>query len=410
MKKKEGVTTIEPEKIEKTAVHTEIKEPESKSQKVNGDDLLEELLGLNQADKKEIQEQAPSKFSMSTITGVDKPDVKTDDYPVFTLFPRDDNSKLMHVPQDSIFIKITSPKNNSITASIYSNGDGSYDLEWEPKSAGHYKIEVKVQSLPLKGSPFTLLVSKGSTETPEEEAKAEKVSADKPVDIKNENAEDKQQEKKEQPVETKELPPVAIQENNKEEKQGEKVVHDEEKIDAKPTDTLQKEPMHGEKKVHRDARDKRKEKPTGDSKQRLPGKREHPGPSSHGHKHKPKHPGSSSARKPRTHERKTKSKVEGSTRPKNDQYAIPQRPGVSTNHSHKRSGSHKHDHHRRKSAKVPATLSSLSQSSKRTGELPNYKEGKKSKSGTNLKSSTNLKAKSNVVDKPISHHRRTGST
>eukprot|EP01126_Amoeba_proteus_P048651 TRINITY_DN5642_c0_g1_i5.p1 TRINITY_DN5642_c0_g1~~TRINITY_DN5642_c0_g1_i5.p1 ORF type:complete len:909 (-),score=226.19 TRINITY_DN5642_c0_g1_i5:318-3044(-) len=48
-----------------------------------------------------------------------------------------------------------------LPVNVIDNGDGTYSLDYVPKKAGSYLLDVRLDDVPVKGSPFTILVGAG---------------------------------------------------------------------------------------------------------------------------------------------------------------------------------------------------------------------------------------------------------
>eukprot|EP01121_Diplochlamys_sp_Union-15-3_P002430 TRINITY_DN1212_c0_g1_i2.p1 TRINITY_DN1212_c0_g1~~TRINITY_DN1212_c0_g1_i2.p1 ORF type:complete len:703 (+),score=204.05 TRINITY_DN1212_c0_g1_i2:100-2208(+) len=83
--------------------------------------------------------------------GLDGLRVKAGELSVFTVVAKDKS-----LSANKIEITISGP--GQPKAEIYSNDDGTFDVEWLPPSVGRYFISVKIDNKPIPGSPFDVLM------------------------------------------------------------------------------------------------------------------------------------------------------------------------------------------------------------------------------------------------------------
>eukprot|EP01120_Amphizonella_sp_Union-15-10_P011062 TRINITY_DN4598_c0_g1_i1.p1 TRINITY_DN4598_c0_g1~~TRINITY_DN4598_c0_g1_i1.p1 ORF type:complete len:316 (-),score=68.85 TRINITY_DN4598_c0_g1_i1:19-966(-) len=72
----------------------------------------------------------------------------------FTLAPVD-STKI--VSYESVKVSVNGP--SPVDVAVYDNTDGSFDVEWEPKTGGKYSISIQIDGEHIKGSPFPVNVS-----------------------------------------------------------------------------------------------------------------------------------------------------------------------------------------------------------------------------------------------------------
>jgi len=85
------------------------------------------------------------------VDGVGLKKAERDNIAFFTLTPAKE------VKQEQIKIEIKGPE--EIQVDVFDNTDGSFDIEWEPKVAGKYTINLLIDDQHVKGSPFTVNVA-----------------------------------------------------------------------------------------------------------------------------------------------------------------------------------------------------------------------------------------------------------
>jgi filamin len=64
---------------------------------------------------------------------------------------------------DPFDVKVHGP-NGDVPAQIKDNGDGSYDVTYQPKDAGNHTVDVKLKNKPIANSPYHLNVNEGADE------------------------------------------------------------------------------------------------------------------------------------------------------------------------------------------------------------------------------------------------------
>jgi len=105
----------------------------------------------------EPKKETPVCKSYASGVGLRSHQVKLNDYNVFTVYTRDDNDQKMSLPLDNLKINISGPV--SPQSEIFDNSDCSFDIEWIPTVAGVYTIDVTVDNVPVKDSPFVINLS-----------------------------------------------------------------------------------------------------------------------------------------------------------------------------------------------------------------------------------------------------------
>eukprot|EP01121_Diplochlamys_sp_Union-15-3_P002433 TRINITY_DN1212_c0_g2_i1.p1 TRINITY_DN1212_c0_g2~~TRINITY_DN1212_c0_g2_i1.p1 ORF type:complete len:611 (+),score=152.38 TRINITY_DN1212_c0_g2_i1:93-1925(+) len=83
--------------------------------------------------------------------GLDGLKVKAGELSVFSVIAKDKS-----LSADKIAVTISGP--GEPKAEVYSNDDGTFDVEWLPPSVGRYFISVKIENKHISGSPFDVLM------------------------------------------------------------------------------------------------------------------------------------------------------------------------------------------------------------------------------------------------------------
>jgi len=65
---------------------------------------------------------------------------------------------------DPFEVKIQGPK-GPVDAKITDNQDGTYNVDYQPSTAGKHRIEVNLKTRPIKDAPFTVMVKEGADES-----------------------------------------------------------------------------------------------------------------------------------------------------------------------------------------------------------------------------------------------------
>eukprot|EP01121_Diplochlamys_sp_Union-15-3_P012258 TRINITY_DN3647_c0_g1_i2.p1 TRINITY_DN3647_c0_g1~~TRINITY_DN3647_c0_g1_i2.p1 ORF type:complete len:881 (+),score=248.65 TRINITY_DN3647_c0_g1_i2:66-2708(+) len=75
---------------------------------------------------------------------------------MFTIKPKDDKGREIQIGLEQIKIQIGGPGQAKVEA--FDNGDGTYDVEWEPTAAGRWRIVITIDGKAPRGSPFIIEV------------------------------------------------------------------------------------------------------------------------------------------------------------------------------------------------------------------------------------------------------------
>jgi len=81
----------------------------------------------------------------------------------FTIQARDKDGKDMKKGGDPFVVKIDGPK-GPIEAKVSDNGDGTYNVDYQPTDAGKHKVDVTLKGKGVKGNPFSVNVKEGADE------------------------------------------------------------------------------------------------------------------------------------------------------------------------------------------------------------------------------------------------------
>eukprot|EP01127_Copromyxa_protea_P008945 TRINITY_DN206_c0_g1_i1.p1 TRINITY_DN206_c0_g1~~TRINITY_DN206_c0_g1_i1.p1 ORF type:complete len:754 (-),score=220.15 TRINITY_DN206_c0_g1_i1:24-2285(-) len=79
----------------------------------------------------------------------------------FTIQARDKNGNNMPEGGDPFEVKIQGP-DGEVPAQVTDNGDGTYRVDYEPKTAGPHNIDVDLNGKPIKGSTFKVVIKPGA--------------------------------------------------------------------------------------------------------------------------------------------------------------------------------------------------------------------------------------------------------
>lgn len=92
--------------------------------------------------------------------GVDGPITDTDPA-VFTVRAKDIEGNDVAAAGLPLKVTVTGPDGKELPADIKDNGDGTYDVEYNPTDRGEHKVEVSVDGKPVGKSPYTLEAEAG---------------------------------------------------------------------------------------------------------------------------------------------------------------------------------------------------------------------------------------------------------
>jgi len=81
----------------------------------------------------------------------------------FTIQAKDRNGNNMNRGGDPFEVKIQGP-DGPVDADIKDNGDGTYNVDYAPKSGGRHKIDVTLKGQPVQKSPFVVNVKEAADE------------------------------------------------------------------------------------------------------------------------------------------------------------------------------------------------------------------------------------------------------
>lgn len=65
---------------------------------------------------------------------------------------------------DPFKVSVLGPFENHVDVTVKDNNDGTYRVEYEPTDAGHHKIEVSLNNVPISGSPWNITVDRSDTD------------------------------------------------------------------------------------------------------------------------------------------------------------------------------------------------------------------------------------------------------
>jgi filamin len=82
---------------------------------------------------------------------------------MFTIQAKDRNGNNMNKGGDPWEVKIQGP-DGPVDANVKDNGDGTYTVDYAPKSPGKHRIDVTLKGAPVQKSPFTVNVKEGADE------------------------------------------------------------------------------------------------------------------------------------------------------------------------------------------------------------------------------------------------------
>jgi filamin len=80
----------------------------------------------------------------------------------FKIQAKDINGEPIHEGGDPIDVKIKGPQGEEVPAKVTDNGDGTYDVVYEPIGPGEHQVTPTVKGKPIKGAPFRVRVKAGA--------------------------------------------------------------------------------------------------------------------------------------------------------------------------------------------------------------------------------------------------------
>lgn len=81
----------------------------------------------------------------------------------FKIQARDRNGKNIPSGGDPFEVKVTDQNGKQIDAPIVDNGDGTYNVSYEPTGAGRHKVDVRLKGKPVGNTPVTVNVKEGAS-------------------------------------------------------------------------------------------------------------------------------------------------------------------------------------------------------------------------------------------------------
>jgi len=81
----------------------------------------------------------------------------------FKIKARDRNGNDTGKSGDPFEVKVTDQNGKAIDAPIVDNGDGTYDVSYEPTGAGRHKVDVRLKGKPVGNTPVSVNVKEGAS-------------------------------------------------------------------------------------------------------------------------------------------------------------------------------------------------------------------------------------------------------
>eukprot|EP01120_Amphizonella_sp_Union-15-10_P005524 TRINITY_DN163_c0_g2_i1.p1 TRINITY_DN163_c0_g2~~TRINITY_DN163_c0_g2_i1.p1 ORF type:complete len:940 (-),score=239.07 TRINITY_DN163_c0_g2_i1:114-2933(-) len=107
--------------------------------------------------KVQLGSPVPESFSDATGLGLRGDRIKIGGDPaLFTVYPRDRTGKIVKINENQLSVVIKGAA--TVTPDLFDNEDDSWDVEWSPPKPGEYIIDVKIDNVPIKGSPFVVKI------------------------------------------------------------------------------------------------------------------------------------------------------------------------------------------------------------------------------------------------------------
>jgi len=81
----------------------------------------------------------------------------------FTIQSRDRNGENVNKAGDPFEVKVTDQNGKVIDSPIVDNGDGTYDVSYEPTGVGRHKVDVRLKGKPVGNTPVSVNVKEGAS-------------------------------------------------------------------------------------------------------------------------------------------------------------------------------------------------------------------------------------------------------